>query len=65
MILADKSTFHKFSMLVISLSFTLFHLFSKNDPRQIERSTSKAISLQFLYCQRVTQTVEDLAHISR
>ena len=52
----------------IACNFTQFYpvssVFAKRS-HQIERSTSKAISLQLHYCLRVTQTVEGLTHISR
>ena len=51
----------------IACNFTQFYpvssVFAKRS-HQIERSTSKAISLQLLYCQRVPQTVEGLILIS-
>ena len=61
---SQTSTFHRFPN---ACNFTPFYSVSsvlQKRSHQVERSTSKAISLQLLYCQRVTQTVEGLILIS-
>ena len=61
---SQTSTFHRFPN---ACNFTPFYsvssVFQKRS-HQVERSASKAISLQLLYCQRVTQTVEGVILIS-